>query len=94
VDGTPAMADVLDAMRQDGAVSAFWTQHLDADDRALMLAELRDCLGTLESTGDPGPLETCLREWRVTAEALADPERRAVLTGPLEPGDFTEVARP
>jgi hypothetical protein len=71
-----------------------WTEHLDPGDRVLMVAELRDCTDTLEQSGDPGPLETCLRDWRVTAEALSDPEVRAVLTGPAGPDDFTEVPRP
>lgn len=71
-----------------------WTAHLDSDDRALMLAELRACLDTLEASGDPEPLETCLREWKVTADALSDPDVRAALTGPLDPGDFAEVPRP
>ena len=72
-----------------------WTEHLDADDRALMVSELRAAVDSLEHTGDPAPLESCLREWKVTAEALSDPDRRAVLTADtLDPGDFTEVPRP
>jgi hypothetical protein len=76
------------------SVSTFWTRHLDAEDRRLMFAELRFAFETLERSGDPEPLETCLRDWKVTAEALSDPDRRAVLTGPPGPGDFTEMPRP
>ena len=71
-----------------------WTEHLDHDDQVLMVCELRAAVDALEQSGDPEPLETCLREWRVTAEALADPDVRAALTGSLDPGDFTEVSRP
>ena len=42
---------------------------------------------------DAGPVEKCLREWRVTAEALSDPQRREVLTGAGD-NDYAEVERP
>ena len=42
---------------------------------------------------DAAPVETCLREWRTTARALADPQRRAILTGPGD-DDYAEVSRP
>lgn len=72
-----------------------WPGCLDADDRAQMISELHDALDLLDDTGDPEPLETCLREWRVTAEALADPARAAVLKADSIPDDdFTEVGPP
>ena len=39
-------------------------------------------------------MERCISEWRTTAEALADPQARAILTGPVSDDDFTEVGRP
>ena len=84
-----------------GGVAETWTAHLDAEDRMLMFTELRFCFETLERSGDPEPLETCLREWRVTAEALSDPVVREILTaapvdcGPVpDPADFIEVGPP
>ena len=64
-------------------------------DKAFFFAEMRDALDTSAARGDPGPLETCLREWRLSAEALSDPQRREVLTRD-RPGDadFAEVTRP
>ena len=71
----------------------FWTEHLDHDDQVLMVTELRACADTLELSGDPEPLETCLREWRTTGESLSDPVRRAVLTGEAC-DNYEEVPRP
>lgn len=78
-----------------------WVTYLDADDRALMVTELRAEVEALESSGDPEPLETCLREWRVTAEALSDPVAREILTAPPvdcgpvpDPADYVEAGRP
>lgn len=61
----------------------------------LFLAEMRQALEVAETTWNTGPLETCLREWRATGEALADPAVREILTGDGgEPGDYGEVQRP
>lgn len=76
------------------AVPAPWPGYLDPDDRALMIRELRSAVDVLEKSGRAETLEGVLAAWRTTAEALADPDRRAVLTGPLKPEDFTEVGPP
>jgi Family of unknown function (DUF6247) len=70
-----------------------WVSALDSDDRAEFFEELRDALSVAESTRDLTPVETCLREWRTTARALADPLRRAILTGPGD-DDYAEVSAP
>ncbi len=65
----------------------------DDDDRAEFFDELRDALAVAEATRDAGPVETCLRDWRTTARALADPLAREILTGPGDE-DYAEVTRP
>ena len=57
------------------------------------LAEMRDALNTSVSARDAGPVEKCLREWRTTAEALAGPQRREVLTSAGD-DDYEEVPSP
>lgn len=71
-----------------------WLSVFDDDDRASFFAEMREALETSAARRDPEPLEACLRAWKVTAEAMADPETRAVLTSPLDGNDFGEVPRP
>jgi hypothetical protein len=70
-----------------------WLVVFDDDDRAEFFAELRDALALAEATRDAAPVETCLREWRTTARALADPQRQAILAGPGD-DDYAEVSRP
>jgi hypothetical protein len=70
-----------------------WLAAFDEDDRSEFFEELRDALALAESTRDATPVETCLRDWRTTAQALSDPQRRAVLAGPGD-DDYAEVARP
>lgn len=70
-----------------------WLAAFDDDDQAEFFGELRDALAVAEATRDATPVETCLREWRTTARALADPNRRAILTGPGD-DDYDEVSRP
>lgn len=70
-----------------------WLAALDGGDRAQFAAEMREALDSSVAAGDAAPLETCLREWRVTGEALSDPQRREILTGDGL-GDYGEVPRP
>jgi Family of unknown function (DUF6247) len=70
-----------------------WLTAFDEDDRAEFFEELRDALSLAEATRDAAPVEVCLREWRTTAQALADPLRRAILTAPGD-DDYAEVSRP
>jgi uncharacterized protein DUF6247 len=72
--------------------SSSWLAALDADDLALFLAGMREALQASAGARDAEPVETCLREWRTTAEALSDPQRRGVLTGAGD--DYVEVERP
>lgn len=70
-----------------------WLSVFEDDDRAELFGELRDAISMAESTHDLEPLRTCLREWQTTAKALADPERRKILTG-LGDDEFVKVGRP
>lgn len=70
-----------------------WLAALGAEDRARFSAEVQEALLAAQITDDASPLEACLREWRWTAEALADPVVRAALTAPGD-DDYTEVPRP
>lgn len=79
---------------QTGELSSLaWLAAFDQDDREQFFSELLDALSIVESTQDVRPVETCLREWHTTAQALADPLRNAVLIGP-EDKDYTDVERP
>jgi hypothetical protein len=71
-----------------------WPVRLDEDDRRQFFRDLRDAASEAEAACDAAPVDRCLREWRATAEALSDPERRAALTSPHDPADFTEVQQP
>jgi hypothetical protein len=72
-----------------------WLAVFSGDDKATFIAEMRDALAEAERSGDLLAVETCIRGWQMTAEALADPEAREVLTAPfLADDDFTEVGRP
>ena len=70
-----------------------WLAALDDDDRAQFFLDMDTALDASEAAGSAEPLETCLREWRTTGEALSDPVRRAVLTGEAC-DNYEEVPRP
>jgi hypothetical protein len=70
-----------------------WLAVFDDDDRAEFFNELRDALAVAEATRDAYPVDTCLREWRITARALSDQMAREILTGPGN-DDHAEVTRP
>ena len=70
-----------------------WLAALDGDDRAQFFLEMDVALDAAEAAGSAEPIETCLRAWRVTGEALADPAARSVLTAPGD-DDYSEVECP
>jgi hypothetical protein len=71
-----------------------WLRHLPADDLHLFRDEIRQALIVAAREESLTLLATTLREWRLTAEQLADPTRRAVLLGRPALTEFVEVARP
>jgi hypothetical protein len=71
-----------------------WLAALDDDDIESFVVDLRDSLRTALQTGSLKATERILKEWRVTAEQLGDPDRRQVLLGHLSPDEFVEVNSP
>ncbi|MPZ88731.1 MAG: hypothetical protein GEU81_11790 [Nitriliruptorales bacterium] len=71
-----------------------WLRHLDEDDLAEFVADLRDAISLAYHDDDLAPLHETVRDWRATADELADPDRREMLLGAFEPEDFVGVSRP
>jgi hypothetical protein len=71
-----------------------WLRHLDEDDLATFVAEVRAAVSLAYHDDDLGELEQLLRDWRITADELADATRREVLLGGFDPGDYIETTRP
>lgn len=71
-----------------------WLRHLDDDDLAVCLAELRAAVSVAYHDDDLSELDELVRDWRATADELADPVRRQVLLGGFAAGDFVEAAEP
>ncbi len=74
-----------------------WLRHLDEDGRldfkdemlGLLAVALREC-----SQVALDAVDEAIGAWRVTAETLADPERRAILLASHDDEDYVEVSRP
>ncbi len=73
-----------------------WLRHLDDDDLHEFISNVRDALLAADRKQSPAPVDDILYRWRVTAEELADPDRRRILLGldDLRDEDFVEVTRP
>jgi hypothetical protein len=71
-----------------------WLRHLDDKDIATCLAGLRDAVSVAYHDDDLTELDQLARDWRVTADELADPARRGALLGGFDPGDFAPTDRP
>lgn len=71
-----------------------WATHLDRDDLTEFLGDLAIAASYVNPTEAIAEINRVAHEWRVTAEAIADPEVWAALTGPLEDCGFVEAPRP
>ena len=71
-----------------------WLAEFDDEDLSSFLDELRASLIDAIDSGDSSDLELLVSEWKSTARAIADPERREVLLGSHRPDDFIEIQRP
>lgn len=71
-----------------------WLRHLDEDDLATFVVEVRASVSLAYHDDDLSELEQLLYDWRATADELADATRREVLLGGFDPGDYVETARP
>ena len=95
IDALSAFAEILSseerAERLPGTIQAAipWTRLLPGDDLQAFEAELAGAAAAGRDA--PDLLATVLREWRVTAEAHADPETLAALTtAPVDCGPVPE----
>jgi hypothetical protein len=71
-----------------------WLRHLDDDDLAQFLREVRAAVSVAYHDDDLSELEQLVRDWRATADELADPARREVLLGGFDAADYVEAPRP
>jgi hypothetical protein len=71
-----------------------WLRHLDDDDLAQFLQEVRAAVSVAYHDDDLGELEQLVHDWRATADELADPARRKVLLGGFDAADYVEAPRP
>jgi hypothetical protein len=71
-----------------------WLRHFDDDDLATFIAEVRAAVSVAYHDGDLREMDRLVRDWRITAEELADPDRRQAFLGSFDETDFVEVERP
>lgn len=71
-----------------------WLRHVDDDDLAEFVTEVRAAVLLAYHDDDLVELEQLLFDWRTTAGELADAARREVLLGDFDPNDYVEAARP
>jgi hypothetical protein len=71
-----------------------WLRHLDDDDLAQFLHEVRAAVSVAYHDDDLGELEQLVHDWRATADELADPARREVLVGGFDAAEYVEAPRP
>jgi hypothetical protein len=71
-----------------------WLRHLDDADLTSFIAEVRVAVSVAYHDDDLTQLDQLLRDWRATADELADPLRRDVLLGEFRADDFVEADRP
>lgn len=71
-----------------------WLRHFDDEDLRTFLAEVRAAVFVAYHDDDLAELEQLVRDWRVTASALAGPHSRASLLSALAEDEFVEVQRP
>ncbi len=71
-----------------------WLEHLDSDDLAEFVTEVRESFIRAIREHDATPLVTLLDDWRTTARVLADGERRDVLLSSPALDDFVDARRP
>lgn len=78
-----------------GAVPAElrWLRHLDEEDRAEFIDEMWEQLenASADADGTRG-IDALVAQWRATANALADPERRQVLLNSVSEDEFADGA--
>lgn len=72
-----------------------WLTAFDEDDQETFRSEFLSALSQALAIESVAPADACIREWRVTARALANEKVRRALTSAGEPeAAFEEVKRP
>ena len=73
-----------------------WLRAFDDDDLREFIAEMREALLIAGHEESSATIEDTLYRWQVTAQELADPQRRRILLGleDVRDEDFVDVARP
>ncbi len=71
-----------------------WLEHLDSEDLSEFITEVREGLIRAIREVDTAPLSRLIADWRTTARALADDDRRDVLLGSHAADDYADVERP
>ena len=49
-----------------------WVASLDSADRDAFYADLAEAVAASRKTDDPGEIERCLRQWKLTARGMHD----------------------
>jgi hypothetical protein len=68
-----------------------WLRHFDDGDLATFISEVRAAVSVAYHDDDLTELDQLVRDWRTTADELADPARRHVLLGAFAEDDFVEA---
>lgn len=71
-----------------------WLRSLDEEDRDEFIRELCRAVIVAAHEESSAIIEETLNAWRITAQELDDPDRRAILLGDVHEEDFLEVSRP
>jgi hypothetical protein len=71
-----------------------WLRHLDDADLATFVAEVRAAVSIAYHDDDLTELDQVVRDWRATADELADPVRREALLGEFDAHDYVEANKP
>jgi hypothetical protein len=71
-----------------------WLRHLDDADLATFIAEVRAAVSIAYHDDDLTELDQLLRDWRATADELADPARREALLEEFDAHDYVEADKP
>ena len=59
-----------------------WVASLDVQDRESFYDDLSAAVAAARTTDDPGEIERCLRQWRLTAEGMTNAGLRDQLLDP------------
>lgn len=71
-----------------------WLRYLDREDVCVFSIELHDALVVSLADGQLDLITECVRAWRITANEMADPQRRAALTAGFSLTDYADALEP